>query len=575
MPHSSIILPFSYNVELNVTMPIPIQEELTEKDFTYNASVEVIFMVMESTNTLELNVSSNYEIEAVTIEGMNISYKFNPGRNDIVITTVKKMIQLKTYLATIVYKGKMTNNGKGFYWSSYTDENYKQHYFAATNFNPHLAHTLVPCFDEPDETAVWSLTIKHSALYNTIFNSKPKEETYVGFDKTTTFGWTAPTSPHRISIFISELDKVSDDSEQMVDLQIHGEAPFLKQCKKPLISKTQLLMKKMKERFGIRYPLFKLDLILVPNLKRSVSNFGVISLASNMVENETCPTGLGRLMAEQWLGNHLVPDNWTQIVMVEAFSHIIGEMIEGKESWNGFELQEAFLTERNGFTLTEDPGMETVAVLRSNERKFKKGILIFDMIRRVFGDAAFYDAVLNYVSLEGRYPITWIRFAYYLDLVRPANVTFDVTNFLRPYFTQPGIPLLHVDVDGDFFLVKVKYVASTEGPILKKTPVKMMVPFTVISDPKTGKTVRKMAKVGDVIRFRKDQPVPFFNPNGREYYLVHYAEDLYKLVGTEVNKYPQLATKHFLRALRVSILFSHKMEYGNHAYTTTEPPVTA
>src|SRR5699024_8939910 len=76
------------------------------------------------------------------------------------------------YSLMIEFERQLEDELEGFYVSSYYhSEQQKKHYLLTTHFEPTLARTAFPCFDEPAMKATFLLHLLHDVAFQVYFNT--------------------------------------------------------------------------------------------------------------------------------------------------------------------------------------------------------------------------------------------------------------------------------------------------------------------------------------------------------------------------------------------------------------------
>lgn len=68
---------------------------------------------------------------------------------------------------------------RGFYISTYVDENNATAYLLTTQFQPTSARHGFPCFDEPQYKAVFAINLTYPSEYNALSNTDSVSDTAV------------------------------------------------------------------------------------------------------------------------------------------------------------------------------------------------------------------------------------------------------------------------------------------------------------------------------------------------------------------------------------------------------------
>ncbi|KAK5977784.1 Peptidase family M1, partial [Trichostrongylus colubriformis] len=148
---------------------------------------------------------------------------------------------------------------------------------AVTHFEPSSARRMVPCFDEPNFKANWTVTIIHPEGTTALSNGKEIGEVREASSPwiTSTFEETPKMSTYLLAIAVGEFKFTEDYTEANVRFRIWSRPEALDQTSSYLRFGIALL-DFYDNHFGIKYPLPKLDILAVPDfLASAMENWGL------------------------------------------------------------------------------------------------------------------------------------------------------------------------------------------------------------------------------------------------------------------------------------------------------------
>lgn len=208
---SKTLLPIWYNLTIKVYVPgfVDIAEE---KSRTFDGALIIKFRVVNQTNKIELNsvnLKLPKELTKIALLVDKPARRLQRHTNDVRRTKrqtsealidetdvlqessgiqVSSIIQNKTLDKTIFMLDKFLEEGKnyylqftysgsfgsltGLYLTQYVEKSGTQRYAAVTQMEPTYARQMVPCFDEPEFKAIWSLKIIHPRGSRAVGNAK-------------------------------------------------------------------------------------------------------------------------------------------------------------------------------------------------------------------------------------------------------------------------------------------------------------------------------------------------------------------------------------------------------------------
>nr|XP_023022543.1 aminopeptidase N-like [Leptinotarsa decemlineata] len=175
---------------------------------SFNGTARITFQVTKKTDKIQIHSSvthSSIELENSTIGIITPSLN---GTTEILTIPLNSTLEPSVnYFLVIKYTGQIDiRTMKGFYRSSFNNENGSIEYLLTTQFQPTHARKAFPCFDEPQFKARFVISITYPKGYKALSNS-PRENLPVDLGtgyETTTFKETPLTSTYLIAFIVSK-----------------------------------------------------------------------------------------------------------------------------------------------------------------------------------------------------------------------------------------------------------------------------------------------------------------------------------------------------------------------------------
>lgn len=279
------------NTELNYRLPnnsIPLRYEILIKSdidkglFNFDGKIRITVRIIEATKFITLHYRNQ------TIEMINLlnSRGITTARN---LTFVKheivEMIEIELPFTTLngevileIFYLSTLDSRRGFYKSSYVDENGKENWLASTQFSPIDARHALPCYDEPRWRAVFSVSIQHDKSYHALSNmpiqnvSNVEGTNYV----ITKFYDTLPMQSYLLAFAISNFDYIQNNDVD-VPQRIYARKSALENGEGDFImNEVGPILRMCDELFGIPHAFPKLDHIAIPyHVYSAMENYGL------------------------------------------------------------------------------------------------------------------------------------------------------------------------------------------------------------------------------------------------------------------------------------------------------------
>lgn len=244
--------------------------------------------------TLPTNLTSTLAYDAKYFKVLPVTRMLECTRlEQLYIEVADNMTSGFLYSLVIEFERTLEDELEGFYVSSYTRSGKKEkHYLLTTHFEPTLARTAFPCFDEPAMKATFRLQLLHDPRYNVYFNTEIVETRQIrlssGESKTLSISETSvPMSTYLVAFVVCDFavntmtNKDGIVVRTVVPEEQNVNTAYALKFGSEVISFFQAF-------FKVDYPLRKLDLIAVPDFGAgAMENWGIITFrTTTLLYNE-------------------------------------------------------------------------------------------------------------------------------------------------------------------------------------------------------------------------------------------------------------------------------------------------
>ena len=199
-----------------------------------------------------------------------------------------------------------------------------------TDFEPYLAHRLMPCFDQPDLKATFRVTVTAPANWEVISNSPAHHvETGPDDDRIWSFKPTPPLPTYLMFVGAGDYAAITDEGAA-IPTRILARRPLLAHFDgAALFELTRRGFTFYEEYFGRPYPFEKYDQLFVPEFPGgAMENPGAVTFSEGYLFRQLPTTSerqeraetLLHEMAHMWFGNLVTMRWWDGLWLNESFA---------------------------------------------------------------------------------------------------------------------------------------------------------------------------------------------------------------------------------------------------------------
>ena len=419
------------------------------------------------------------EIESVTLDGVPVEdylylddvlqiHHVAPGSHEIIVK----------------YSAPITPDMEGVYLSTY-EANGKTEKIIATQFESHYARQCFPCVDEPAAKATFTLKISSQDKTDIILSNMPiASQSIEGERKVVEFAETPKMSTYLVAFALGHFVSYETKSQHGVKITayagIHQEASDLEYAGKFAADVLDFY----DDCFGTPFPLPKMDLLALPDFESgAMENWGLVTFREIcLICNETSSQDVKQYVAiviahelsHMWFGDLVTMAWWDDLWLNESFANMIEVYSTDKirpelRAWEDFYLTAVLQSlQRDSLpgvqpVKVEVNNVEDIANLFDGAIVYGKGSHLLLMLMRTMGEANFFAGLKDYFTIH-QYSNTTADDLW--DALTP-HCDFDVREFMTPWLTQPGFPVVIDDVQSRFLITNE--TDETQYPIMNLT----------------------------------------------------------------------------------------------------------
>ncbi|XP_043653070.1 aminopeptidase N [Drosophila teissieri] len=477
--------PESYNVEL--------WTNVHTGDDQFNGIVNIDIRVLNETSniTLHYRQTSNFEAsiisrDVVTPTAIPLTVTPELQREFLVLTrtTAGEAFGANTnWTITIKYNGTHRTDMGGFYLSSYTDDDGKQHFLATTQFESTNARHAFPCYDEPARRANFTITIHHDPSYTAISNMPVNTD--ASSSGITAFQTTPKMSSYLVAFIVSDFESTTGELNGLRQRVFSRKG---KQDQQEWALWSGLVVEaSLAGYFGVPFALPKLDQAGIPDFSAgAMENWGLATYREQYMwwneQNSTINLKtsianiIGHEYAHMWFGDLVSVKWWTYLWLKEGFATLFS--YESNDIafplWDTYQIyhvndyNSALLNDAlaSAVPMTHYVQTPTEISNRYNTFSYAKPASVLYMFKNAWSDKVFRTGLNKYLT-KNQYTSCdeWDLFASFQESADELGFKLPTTvdNIFSSWSHQAGYPLLTVTRNyeaGTITITQKRYVAS-------------------------------------------------------------------------------------------------------------------
>lgn len=347
---------------------------------------------------------------------------------------------------------------EGAYLSTYNHDDVEEK-IVATQFESHYARECFPCIDEPSAKATFSLKITSVEDDNILSNMPAAFTTVQEGHKTVEFAETPRMSTYLVAFAAGKFISTSTTSAHGVKITVYA---GLHQDTADLEYAAQFaadVLDFYDDRFKTPFPLPKMDLLALPDFEAgAMENWGLVTFReiallanekSSLDTKQYVAIVIAHELSHMWFGDLVTMKWWDDLWLNESFANMIEVYSTDKirpelRAWEDFYLTAVSSSLSRDSLPDVQPvkvdvaSVEDISNLFDGAIVYGKGSHLLLMLMRTMGEEQFFAGLADYFA-KHQYNNTeaddlWDALTSHAD--------FDVKEFMTPWLTQSGFPVL-------------------------------------------------------------------------------------------------------------------------------------
>ncbi len=450
LPHT--VRPTRYEVRL--------RPSLSGASFT--GAVQIELAVDQPTDVLVLN-ADELAIIRCDVDGQSATWELEPETERLIITPAER-VDSGTSVLSIEFDGVLNDKLRGFYRSTYTDDDGVEQVIATTQMQATDCRRAFPCWDEPEFKAVFAITLDVDDGLTAISNAPEIERTTSDGRSVIRFADTMVMSSYLVAFVVGRLEMTETVDVDGVPLRL-VHVPGKGHLTDFGLDVGAFCLRWFQDYYGIAYPGAKVDLVALPDFAAgAMENLGCITFRESLLlvdpatstqnERQLVADVVAHELAHMWFGDLVTMRWWNGIWLNEAFATFmeVAACDAYRPDWQrwtsfGVERSAAFETDSLASTRSVEFEVRSPADCEGmfDVLTYQKGGALLRMLEQYLGAERFREGVSHYLSLHS-YANTETN-----DLWDAIEATSGdpVRRIMDSWIWQPGYPLVTASlVDG-------------------------------------------------------------------------------------------------------------------------------
>ncbi|NNE74120.1 MAG: M1 family metallopeptidase [Acidimicrobiales bacterium] len=449
-----------------------LEPDIAAASFTGTASIEIELTDRVDRivlNAIELDVTSAFFSRPTSAGGPK-----SPGRDlsieldattERLILTPDAPLEPGPAVLDLTFAGTLNDKLKGFYRSTFTDDDGAEHTIATTQFQSTDARRAFPCWDEPAFKATFGISLvvdpAHLAVSNT---SEMGRDTRADGRVAVHFADTIPMSTYLVAFVVGPLEATEPVDVDGVPLRV-VHRPGQGHLTGFAIDVAAKALGYFTEYYGLAYPGDKVDLIAIPDFAfGAMENLGCVTFrevllladpaATTQPELQRVADVINHELAHMWFGDLVTMRWWNGIWLNEAFATFMETKATDNfapewQRWVDFGLSRSMAFDVDALEATRpiEYHVESPADAEGmfDVLTYEKGASVVRMLEQYLGEAPFRDGIAHYLQLHQ------LDNTETHDLWDALEATTGepVRDLMEGWIFQGGFPVVSYEQDGD------------------------------------------------------------------------------------------------------------------------------
>ena len=318
----------------------------------------------------------------------------------------------------LTFSGILNDRLRGFYRSTYRDDDGTPHTIATTQFESTDARRAFPCWDEPAYKATFATTLVVDPQHLAVSNTAVVRESFGDPGRRrVTFAETMPMSTYLVAFVVGPLEITDPVDVDGVPVRV-VHRPGRGHLTTYALDVASHGLRWFSDYYAIPYPSDKVDLVAIPDFASgAMENLGCITFREVLLlidpekatqqELQTAAAVINHELAHMWFGDLVTMKWWEGIWLNEAFATFMETACTDAyrpdwQVWTAFSRgrSAAFATDALDSTRAVEYPVRNPAEAEGmfDVLTYEKGASLVRMLEQYLGVERFRDGVRHYLS---------------------------------------------------------------------------------------------------------------------------------------------------------------------------------
>lgn len=448
------------------------------------------------------------------------------------------MVYPANYTVTMEFEGTINKDMHGIYPCFFKHKGNDKK-LIATQFESHHAREALPCIDEPEAKATFSLTLitppGETVLSNTPeINSETKKSRQI-----TSFEKTPKMSVYLLAFVFGEMEYKSAKTSTGIEIRSFA-TPDNVNLTRMSVDESVKILEFFEDYFAVPYPMKKLDLVALPDFNvGAMENWGLMTFresimlvddkTSSIESKQVCSLVVAHEISHQWFGNLVTMKWWDDLWLNESFANMmeyraVDAVHPDWHIWEQFVAHEGASAKRRD-SLADVQSVKTqvnhpddIDTLFDPSIVYAKGGTLLHMLMHYIGEDAFRKGLQKYFSKYSNQ--NTVADNLWDELSITSNT--DVNSLMNTWLTEPGFPVLKIDwKPGDFTatITQRRFLSNPETNKVHDYVWQVPLASTYTTTPSL------ISKNAEILAVTNQKDVPLIlNHKGRSYFVPVYEQ---------------------------------------------------